>query len=93
MPNGWRTNRWWKWRSLIPIGYYYLGPCRCGFGPNAYYGTTDGRILHASQIPFAPPPTLRPEEESKLLEEEAKNLRYELSRIEERLNELKGKKE
>ncbi|MBS7626508.1 hypothetical protein KEJ51_05665 [Candidatus Bathyarchaeota archaeon] len=91
MPNGWRANTWWKWRRLTPIGYYYLGPCRCGFGPHAYYEAADGRILHASQIPLATP-TLKPEEESKLLEEEAQNLRYELSRIEKRLSELKGKK-
>jgi hypothetical protein len=91
VPNSWRLNRWWL-RNLTPTGYYYLGPCRCGFGPHAYYGTADGRILHVSQIPFAAPPTLKPEEEYKLLEEEAKNLRDELSRIEERLIELKGKR-
>ncbi|MGQ9640035.1 MAG: DUF5320 domain-containing protein [Candidatus Bathyarchaeia archaeon] len=96
MPNGWRINRWWRWRDLTTPGYYYLGPCRCGFGPHAYYKTADGRILHASQIPFTAlqaatlPPRLEPEEEIRLLKEEAKNLQDELRRIEERLKELKG---
>ena len=26
----------------------YVGPCRCGFGPHAYYRTKDGRLVHAS---------------------------------------------
>ena len=33
-----------------PTGYAYLGPCRCGRGPDAYYRTPDGRIVHASQM-------------------------------------------
>lgn len=76
-------------------GHYYLGPCRCGFGPHAFYRTSDGRIVRASQLfhPIAGPaaifPPMKPEEEAKLLEEEAKALREELSRVEERLKELK----
>ena len=26
----------------------YVGPCRCGFWPHAYYRTKDGRLVHAS---------------------------------------------
>lgn len=31
-------------------GYEYVGPCRCGRGPNAYYRTGEGRIVHASAV-------------------------------------------
>jgi len=103
MPNGWTRGRWWIWRNVFPTpaGHDYLGPCRCGFGPNAFYRTPEGRIVHASQLffpmagpatsypPTTVPPTLKPEEEAKLLEEEAKAIQEELKRVEERLKELK----
>jgi hypothetical protein len=28
----------------------YVGPCRCGFGPHAYYRTNEGRLVHASAL-------------------------------------------
>ncbi|MFX1298985.1 MAG: hypothetical protein ACFFD2_29520 [Promethearchaeota archaeon] len=31
-------------------GYTYIGRCRCGLGPNAYYKSANGQILHANQI-------------------------------------------
>lgn len=34
----------------VPQGYTYIGPCRCGAGPDAYYQDASGRILHASQV-------------------------------------------
>lgn len=30
--------------------YKYIGPCRCGFGPRAFYMDEKGNIFHASQI-------------------------------------------
>ena len=30
--------------------YTYIGRCRCGFGPNAYYKTRDGKVIHVNQI-------------------------------------------
>ena len=30
--------------------YRYIGPCRCGFGPRAFYIDEEGKIIHASQI-------------------------------------------
>lgn len=27
----------------------YIGPCRCGTGPNAFYRTHDGRVIHAAE--------------------------------------------
>lgn len=97
MSEGLKSDRWWIWRQVFPMpaGYDYLGPCRCGFGPNAFYRTHEGKILHASQlfIPFTGPmatlPTLKPEDEKKFLEEEATALQGELKRVDERLKELK----
>lgn len=28
----------------------YIGPCRCGWGPHAYYRDQEGRIIHACQV-------------------------------------------
>jgi hypothetical protein len=28
----------------------YIGRCRCGYGPNAYYQTPEGNIIHANQV-------------------------------------------
>ncbi len=31
--------------------YRYIGPCRCGFGPHAFYEDTEtGKIVHAWEI-------------------------------------------
>jgi len=30
--------------------FRYVGPCRCGFGPHAYYEDVKGRIYHVSEI-------------------------------------------
>jgi hypothetical protein len=96
MSEGLKSNRWWIWRRAVPAGYDYLGPCRCGFGPNAFYRTHEGKIHQASQLffPFtsriATLPALKPEDEKKFLEEEAKALQEELKRVDERLKELKN---
>jgi hypothetical protein len=34
-------------------GAVYIGPCRCGGGPHAYYRLSDGRIVHASALPIS----------------------------------------
>ena len=39
-----------------PQGYRYVGPCRCGLGPNAFYQDAQGRIVHASQVLWSAPP-------------------------------------
>jgi len=30
--------------------FTYVGRCRCGYGPNAYYKTTDGEIISTRQL-------------------------------------------
>jgi len=88
MPNGWYRGYRHFWRSpfLAPSGYEYLGPCRCGWGPHAFYRTPEGHITRAPGLPL---PELKPEEEAKWLEEEAKALQEELRRVEERLKTVK----
>ncbi len=36
--------------SAAARGYRYLGPCRSGLGPFAFYISPDGRIVHAWQV-------------------------------------------
>lgn len=33
-----------------PAGYRYVGSCRCGFGPNAYYQDEAGRVVPAAGL-------------------------------------------
>ncbi|MCD6484509.1 MAG: DUF5320 domain-containing protein [Candidatus Odinarchaeota archaeon] len=52
---GWR----WLWgspfiASLTRRGYTYIGPCRSGIGPFAYYMTPTGQIVHAWQLLGSP---------------------------------------
>ena len=38
-----------------PVGHFdydYVGRCRCGFGPNAFYRMSNGKTIHASQISY-----------------------------------------
>lgn len=79
----------------------YIGPCRCGFGPNAFYVTPIGTIAHAWEtlglVPYlgapyaAPhPPTLTSAQEIGLLERQKRWLEDQLRRIVSRLEELRG---
>jgi hypothetical protein len=31
-------------------GYTYAGPCRCGFGPHAFYRNSSGGLVHSRRI-------------------------------------------
>lgn len=74
-----------------PQGYRYVGPCRCGFGPNAFYQDTQGRIVHASQVFWNPPPPPYDEESGEeTIEEKIERLR---EQIEELAEEIKGRSE
>ena len=88
MPNGWMRGhrRFLRDRCFVPESYEYLGPCRCGYGPHAFYRTPAGNITGAPPLYGSP---TKPEEETKYLEEEAGALKEELKRIEERIKELK----
>jgi hypothetical protein len=32
-------------QAPTPAGYGYVGSCRCGFGPNAYYQDAQGQVV------------------------------------------------
>jgi hypothetical protein len=44
----------WQARNEAPLraGYTYVGPCRCGRGPHAYYRDWRGRFVHAHCTPW-----------------------------------------
>ncbi len=48
---GWGAMLGWPLiSSAASRGYYYVGPCRSGLGPFAFYITPDGRLVHAWQV-------------------------------------------
>ncbi|AEF95726.1 DUF5320 domain-containing protein [Methanotorris igneus] len=85
------------WRHYIPstVGgrYRYIGPCRCGMGPHAYYEDESGRIVHAwdlYRVPIATSTTDRTYlvDRLKELEEEKAIIEDEIAEIKKRLNEI-----
>jgi len=44
----------------VPSGYAYIGPCRCGYGPNAYYRDPTGKVVPAADVFAAGPVQSRP---------------------------------
>lgn len=71
-----------------PEGYSYIGGCRCGFGPNAYYRDTSGSAVAASALfssgrGAAPS---RPSDELVQLRAEKAELERRLRDLEDRLN-------
>ena len=86
-----RRGRWYGTMPAVPLGYEYMGPCVCGFGPHAFYTTPEGTVVHASQV-FAPYPAfpleIPKEEELEILSDEADMLEKELAHIKKRIEEL-----
>ncbi|NVM53215.1 MAG: hypothetical protein HWN66_05890 [Candidatus Helarchaeota archaeon] len=41
--------------------YTYIGRCRCGYGPNAYYRTPNGEIVNANQLIQTTPMNQKPQ--------------------------------
>ena len=87
---GWggRGSGYWWGPRLAPAGYTYVGPCRCGLGPHAYYQDASGRVVPAGAVfrgatwvPPAPTPTSA----------ELEQLRAEKAELERRLSELERK--
>lgn len=84
---------WHRWRPkmAVPPGYTYIGPCRCGTGPHAFYQDPSGRTVHASQLhifgllPSAETEDLRAKIES--LKEEKAQLEKRVEKLEEQLRE------
>lgn len=94
-----RRLQWWPrsetlppTTSQAPEGWTYVGPCRCGWGPHAYWRTPEGEIVHTlgtpSTVPTSMPPIL-PEEEIEDLKEYASQLEKDLEEIKKRIEDLK----
>jgi len=87
----------WRWSGLagiqVPEGYSYVGPCRCGWGPNAFYQDAAGRIVHARHVyrwggPVGPTPLGKElKEEFELLKARKEDLERRLAELEKRLKE------
>jgi hypothetical protein len=86
----------------IPAGYRYVGRCRCGYGPNAYYQAPDGSVVPAYQIfggGIAPPQRVSPTipnsaivDQEKTLKQRLESLQEEIAEVTNQLEELEGKK-
>ena len=88
-----RGRTWWRGVTpeviVGPSGYTYIGPCRCGIGPHAYYRDSSGRIVHTWQaFRWGPALPTKPTEED--LNEEVKWLKEEKDGLEKRIQELEG---
>ena len=70
--------------------FRYVGPCRCGSGPDAFYVDEAGRLIHAWDL-FTE--EMSEEYREKYLEERIKYLKEELKILEEKLKSIKKKKE
>jgi hypothetical protein len=63
----------------------YVGPCRCGAGPHAYYRTANGRLVHAPNAPQWSEPL------QEVSQFEIDSLRDENRELEERIRQLENK--
>ena len=70
--------------------FRYVGPCRCGCGPHAFYLDEMGRLIHAWDLFLEEIPE---EEREKYLEERIRYLKEELKMLEEELKNIRKKKE
>ncbi len=65
--------------------YEYLGPCRCGFGPDAFWrNKKTGRIVRG----FPPDVWRKPESSAEDLRKELEFLRREKEKLEKRLTQI-----
>jgi hypothetical protein len=81
-----RGSGWWE-RPVIdaPTGYRYVGPCRCGLGPNAYYQDERGRLYRARHLHRFGVPAVR---ETAVTQAELDDLRQEKADLEKRIREI-----
>jgi len=78
----------WQPRTAAPEGYTYVGPCRCGTGPHAFYQDQKGRIVPGHDLccwGFPPEPTKED------LKTELEALKQEEQELEKRIVELEKK--
>jgi len=95
--NWWHHGRGYCWPGYpveyteakdLPKDVTYIGPCRCGYGPHAHYRTADGRIVHASSLPYEKDVTpSEPGQEHEDLQAELERLRNRVKDLETKLSE------
>jgi len=86
---GW--HHWWWPKARTPSGYTYIGPCRCGMGPHAFYLDESGRIVHAWQLYRLPTPTKEDlKAEIEALKKEKSQLEKQIEELEKKLKEKEG---
>jgi hypothetical protein len=79
-----RWNRWQKSVSDGP-GYAYIGPCRCGRGPHAWYRDEKGNIIHAWDLWGSSAPTTS---SNANIKNELEALKNEKAKLERQIEEL-----
>uniref|UniRef100_A0A7C6A9B0 DUF5320 domain-containing protein n=1 Tax=candidate division WOR-3 bacterium TaxID=2052148 RepID=A0A7C6A9B0_UNCW3 len=83
--------RSWSWWRVAPSGYTYIGPCRCGTGPHAFYQDPSGRIVPAWQVYRWGLPPMPTKEDLKAelaaLKEEKAELEKHIEEIEKQIKE------
>jgi len=84
---------WHHWRGPDPEyleerGLRYVGPCRCGHGPHAYYVTRDGRTVY----PYEAVGEIDKPDRIAFLEDEVRSLKEYLERSTRELEKLKEEK-
>jgi len=83
---GLHRGRFWPYTpASVPEEYTYIGPCRCGFGPDAFYRDKSGTVVHASQLLQRDVPQTVSMED---LEVEISQLRVDKVELEKRIKEL-----
>jgi len=74
-----------------PKGYTYVGHCRCGMGPNAFFLDQEGNVAHAWNIyHWGTPQELTKEDlkaELEILKKEKVELEKDIETLEKRLEE------
>jgi hypothetical protein len=83
-----RSGYQWTRTAPAPAGYRYVGPCRCGWGPNAFYQDASGRIVHASELYRWGGPAVAPTTIQGDLKAELEALKEEKQDLEKRITEL-----
>jgi len=68
----------------------YVGPCRCGLGPRAYYRLKDGSIAHASRIRNIVRDVADSDSEMEMLTAENRKLEERIQELEKKLSKKKA---
>jgi hypothetical protein len=68
----------------------YVGPCRCGLGPRAYYRLRSGSIVHASRVGNIAQDVADSDSEMEMLTVENRRLEERIEELEKKLSERKA---